>query len=493
MKTPEGSIYIHALKSSYKPILNAGAAKQKALQEYRRSTSRFKRKAAQNLGVDADVALGIITGMQDLMQATISDGDVLQGKVENPSGFQPLKTQSYMVHGDKTIDLTEKSFQAIASSITNADKRKWADYSEPILQNAALLQEYITEIETIIEDYSAFDTGTLAQIVAESGGTVPGALDRLISLPKSDDNKISLIHGPSGTQKTSLQALISGWETLLEYSSNGNGKAEAKEIMRKAPGWMKGIGGQGMEVMVAAAMQSAQFKVSDEMKSVCEALNATIVPSSASSSGEAAYDPNIRNYNLLNGTGATRKGDIDVSFKVGEGEGSFEMSFGMSLKQKKLKEGKSSTFDAHTGSYKNFLIRANSYGSVLEYDLTNSLVHMGATGNANYLAYKSLLAARGAVDALAGVQTREDMAYLLIFSNKVISMYDYLNSIGASKEDGGIGPLTLKINGDKEMSGIGRKSGYRRQDFLDPYQRSRAALGVMYSLTVTIKGKSPKI
>lgn len=493
IRDPSGGIYIHALKSSYAPIISPGEAKAQALIEYRRSTNRFKSKAAKNLGVDSETALNAITQMKDLMSFTMSNTDVLQGKTENPSAFKPLRTESKMTHGNKTLDLTDRSFQAIASSITNAKNRGWADYSEPILENANLLSEYIKSIEDVIEDYASLQVGSIAQLVLETGGNIPNAVDQIANLPQSGNGGINLLTGPDGTQKTSLKNLVEGWKELVEYASGAGSKADAKEIMRKAPGWMKGIGGQGMEVMAAAATQSAEFTLSDEMKKFCESVGAEIIPSTASSSGEAAYDPNIRNYHLLNGSGATRKGDVNVAFRVGQNEGSFEMSFGMSLKQKKLKEGKTSKFDAHTGNYKNFLIRANSYGSLLEYDLMNSLVHMGATGNPNYLAYKSLLAARGAVDALAGVQTREDMAYLLVFSNKVISMYDYLNSMTMDKSDGGIGPLALTIKGDKNLANINRKVGYRRQDNVDPYIRSRKTLQLMYSNTVTIKGQTPSL
>lgn len=491
MRTPEGNIYVHALKASYKPVISAADAKASAQVEYKRSIAKFKRKAADNMGVDADKALQVISEMEKLMSTTMSNDDVLQGKTENPSGFKPLRTEASMTHGNRTLDLTDKSFQAIASSITNAKNRGWADYAEPILENATLLSEYISSIEAVIEDYTDLEAGTLAKLVQESGGAIPGVLAQVISLPRSGNGGISLIHGPSGTQRTSLLNLIEGWNTLVNFAGTSGGRSDAKEIMRKVPGWMKGIGGQGMEVMAAAAMQSAEFTVSNEMKNICAALGAEIVPSTASSSGEAQYDPNIRHYNLLNGSGATRKGDVNVSFRVGETNGSFDMNMGMSLKQKKLKPAKTSKFDIHTGSYKNFLIRANSYASALEYDLTNSLVHGGATSNSNYLAYKALLAARGAVDALTGVQTREDMAYLLVFSNKVISMYDYLNSVSAGTKDGGIGPLSLTIGGDKALPGIGRKSGYRRQDNFDAYVRSRKVLDLMYSCTVTIKGQTP--
>lgn len=491
MKTPSGEIYAHALKTSYRPVISASEAKANALAEYKKSTQRFRKKAAENFGVNTDTALHAIAQMKDLMNATISNEDVLNGRTENPSGFKPLRTQSMMQHGNKTLDLTDKSFQAIASSITNAKNRGWADYSGPILENAQLLSEYIQSIQDVIEDYGNLESGTIASLIAQTGGEIPDAINALISLPRSSNGSISLIDGPKGTQRTSLLNLMEGWNTLVSYASNGNNKTDAKEIMRKVPGWMKGIGGQGMEVMAAAAVQSGEFVVSKEIKDICDSLGAEIVPSTSSNSSQVSFDPNIKNYNLLNGSGTVRKSDVFVTFKVGEDHGSFEMNFGMSLKQKKLQESKTTKLNFHTGNYKNFLIRAKSYGTLLEYDLTNSLIHMGATGNAGYLAYKSLLAARGAVDALTGVQTREDMAYLLVFSNKVVSMYDYLNSMSMAKDEGGVGPLSLTIGGDKALVGISRKAGYRRKDYIDPYARSREVLKLMYSCTVTVKGQTP--
>lgn len=484
-----GNVYVHALKTSYSPIIDAGEAKAKTIVEYRRAANKFKRKASMNLGVAPNQALHAIEQATELMSNLMLDESLLQGKTENPSGFKPLKSGISTEYKGKSIDISEKSFQAIASSITNAKNARSADYSDPILENVESLSEYLRAIEGVIEDYGNLDQGALAQLIQQSGGNVDGIAGKVLRLPQSKADKLSLIHGPSGTQKTSLLNLIRGWEEIVKFmGKTGSSKVDAKEVMRQVPGWMKGIGGQGMEVMVAAGMQSAQFKASKEMQDICKTLGGTIVPSSASSAGQAEFDPNIKHYGLLNSKTTTRKGDIGVSFEIGSESGSFTADLGMSLKQKKLKEGKSTLFDVHTGNYREFMIRTNNFRTVLEYDLTNSLVHGGATGNSHYLALKSLLAAQGALDALTGVQTREDMAYLLIFSNKVISMYDYLNNMGSGEKG-----LSLTIKGDKELAGIGRKAGYRRSDNIDAYERSRKVLNLLYSKQVNIKGSTPKL
>lgn len=485
-----GNVYVHALKSSYNPLITPAEAKQKTLVEYRRAANKFKRKAAKNFGVDPDRALDIVEQATVLMDNLILDPNLLQGKTENPSGFQPLKTGLGTDYKGKSIEISEKSFQAIASSITNAKNFRSADYSEPILQNVNSLAEYIDKIEEVIEDYGNLSQGALAELVQNSDGNLDGIAQRVLKLPVSQPDKLSLIHGPAGTQKTSINNLIKGWEELVKFKgrTKSSKKDEAKEVMRQVPGWMKGIGGQGMEVMVAAGMQSAQFTASKEMEELCKAIGGKIIPSQSSSSGNADFDPDIKHYDLLSSKNTTRKGDIALTFEIGRETGNFVVELGMSLKQKKLKPGKSTSFDVHTGNYREFLIRTNNFRTALEYDLTNSLVHKGATGNSHYLALKSLLAAQGALDALTGVQTREDMAYLLVFSNKVVSMHEYITSMSKDHSN-----LTLAIKGDKELSGITRKAGYRRQDFENAYDRSRKLLNLLYLKEVNIKGKTPKL
>lgn len=451
--------YIHGHVGSYRNYkMSVSEAMLQTTAAYRDAREYFKQKAGVNLGTKPETAMGIVSGISALLEKHIES---LPAK----SRVSPAK-----------IDATQgKSFFGVSREIGIAKKASQLDKMvDKYVDNIDSLGEYLKALSKVVEDFANIRVDELMKIYAEVGDSNEEfeqvLREKGANMPSIDGKALSFFEvGPSFTAtRNMLKSYVQLRKIHNKMEGGGkldsSGKNLAVESMRKIGGQLINIGGSGRELTLEASLNNVNFFYQEEMKDLMKKINARGSGIVSKGTGSVKLEPgDVSNYQLLTRKRTTSKADVDLVFDIGRDSTSIEVNFGISLKQKEI----TSKFGSRTvkvldgANLKDFLNRSKVLQTYLEYQLLNSMVYQGEN---NYQAIKMLAAVRGLLPALTGAMNRQDMAYILVFSNKVISMYDYLTEI----ERKGLNLSSVVFKGENTVSGLVRKKGYRVRDFQDP-------------------------
>lgn len=450
--------YIHRLKRSYNKYANladTNRMERQALQLYKEQANKLKETFRRN----------------EMPSATMKEGEKALEAIETL--LSSLMSQNFSsdvnVFKDDRYKIDGNSFW----SYSKEGKR------ETLFEDDCnKLSMFIQNLDSAL---TAFDGVTPAQRklieseVKNKAVRIPtkdafAALDRIYTDPKAD-TAIKKLIASNMILKRSVGLLKPEEAGMIPQIDND----EAREIIKGISGLLNSLKGGFFEIAVEELLNQA----GKEFMSSISSLDGVKI-TGAKAQGNATVTAKS-----ISKKKTTSKTDLLVNAKVGANQA--EMQFGLSLKTSTANNNNNNLQRAtkiHTGNLGMLIQRSNSLIEESTYHLFNSAVHLGSESGI-FKAAKMKATALLSLDAISGLGTRADTSYFIIYTDKVVSISKYLESISMGNEL----PFSMNISG--LGAGIAEAKKLRKGDTeIERYVRSRNALKIFLSLNATLTSSS---
>lgn len=390
---------------------------------YKKQAKNFQNIAAKNFGLSKKDTMKLLGSFEGLTSSIISNKSIQEAQ---SGAAKHLKEQS--VYKDLNV------YQVVRSEEKRANLAKDID----------AYVNFFNQIEKAVLEYRNVDEATLASIRSEA------------SLKDADLKSLGsaaegTIFQTSPKANTSMKKLLAAVERARQIGSGalenraGVGKYggdEKDELIRIMSGLVSSVTGSGFEVGMDAFVKNSSSYANEFIEKVAKDFGAEIVPEKSGLAGEGTTK--------IEGAGLTKNYAVnkgDVSYRLnfnGDGGLTVEVDLGLSLKD--VTVGSSTRVSLVSGqNFNDFLIRTNQLknndalytlmnGYVQRQDTSKegakkkSYTYGAASGKDSlFQRAKFQLAAYGALMIFGGALTRKDMAYFMVYRNKVISLYDLFN------------------------------------------------------------------
>lgn len=448
--------YVHRTWRGYKKyhsLANPEKMKSDAFEIYKEQSSRLKSTFAKNNKMQSEEGEKALKTIEQLLAGMVKDS-VFKSSVES----------NVFLKEEFRVD--EKSFWSYSQS---AEKR------ETLFENDEKnLMEFVTKMGEAIDSFDGLSKETKERIEKEArnqGTKIPSrdmanAMQEVYEDPKADKGIKKLV---------AANQLLRNYVGLLKpEEAEGVPKIDdkdAREIVRGLAGSLNGLKGGFFEIAVNSLLNNAGYEFLKDLER--QGIKIT--------GSEIQGDQKIRTKSL-GGKKVTSKTDLNITAQIGDSEA----SLGLSLKTSEAKKDKNGNLirktTIHTGNLGNLIQRANALLEESTYHLANAGIHKSYQDKA-YQAAKFKLAAIMAFDALAGLGTKKDTAYFILYQNKVVNMADYLQQIGEQKAS--TPPFGMTIHG---IGGYGTaaKKLKKGDPSVEKYNRSHEAMKLFLGLRTTL-------
>lgn len=527
-----GSVYVHYDPVNFKPRTNVAEIDKSIASAYRGAASKMKSVASKNMGTTEVEAVKIIDELKQVIEGKIGNGRTAS-KIEKGSGLA----------SKERAGLEKQSFSVWGNKARNA--------KDTMVFDAEQLSKYIKELEKLIEQVAKVPPDVMVKVAKEAEMAFGDAKEEAskegateIARKKVEDidngyfqftkgrksiwyDKELDVIAPdfnlipnSGKANTSLLRLITGYNQLKNIHAKGEVDSQAgtvNHIMSKLAGLINSVGTSGQEVAIAKSLTYATILASEEIKKFVEGRGYAKTAVRGTTAGETNVtftDQDLpKYYDEMSDLGKSivSKSDVNIVFrKKGKTGAELDFNFGLNIKDyKTTSAGTISPTFLGSGNYKDFLIRGEIYKTALEYDLINSIAQKFSKAELrkdakndrdydkktfithNYDAIKKLVAARTAFSSIGGLGNKKDTAYLVVFTNKVITTH----SLFSKMADGTTPRLNLTIaNEDKINPYVNSFVETPADVATDAYIRSRKILDIAYAdFKVKVSGTKMKL
>lgn len=453
--------YIHRTKRGYNKYAksaNPARMESQALKLYKEQSNRLKQTFQRNEMPDKDLeeASKALKTIEELLNGLTNQG------ASQMNSANVFKENSYKVNGNSFWNYSQ-----------SAEKRE-----ELFEKDSTNLLEYAKGLDSALEAFGGISRSQkelIEALVKSKGIRIPSgnafsALGSIYAENKSDKGIKTLV--AANLLLKNKVGLLKPEEAQGVPSIDDD---EAREIVKGLSGSLNGLKGGFFEVAVESLLNNA----GKEFMSFLD-KDPDIKITGAGMKG----DNSIRTKSL-GGKMVTSKTDVEVKGQIGNS--SAEFNFGISLKTSTLNSiTRKRVTTIHSGNLGNLLTRANSLIEESTYHLFNSAVHYGTT-DAIYRAAKMKSTAMLAFDAIAGLGTRKDTSYFIMYTDKVIGISDFLEDISSGSEI----PFNMNIAGVEGAANEAKKLR-KGNSQVEKYIRSRSALQYFLSLKATLKSSSSK-
>lgn len=515
-----GSVYVHYNSANFSPRTNVAEIDKTISATYSDAAKQMRVAASKNMGATEEEAIKIINEMKQVVEGKIGSGRAAS-KIEKGSGLASKERSG----------LGDASFSAMGARARAA--------KDELAFNADALSKYIAELEKLFDEVAKIPPETMISIAKKAEDSFKKASpDQVKSIDNGYfqftkgrksiwyDEQLNVIAPDfnlipsSGKANTSLLRLITGYQQLKSIQAKGESASKAGEvnhIVSKLGGLINSVGTSGQEVVIAKSLTSATILANEEIKKFIESRGYVKGAVKGSTAGETTVSfsdadmPKHAEEMSDFGKSFVSKSDVNITFRQrGKTGGELEFDLGLNIKDYKVnKAGTISPTFLGQGNYKDYLIRSEIYKTALEYDLINSIsqkfskakLKKDAKSNrdfdkktlntANYNAIKKLVAAKSAFSSIAGLGTKKDTAYLVVFTNKVITTHELFDRM-AQKESP---QLSLTIANEDSINPYVNSFVETPGDVgTDAYIRSRKILDIAYAnFKVKVSGKGMKL
>lgn len=454
--------YVHRLWSSYKSnytSANVDGMNASALKIYKEQSQRLKAAFAKNNKME----------LKQADEALKSIEQTLKAMVENPDFIEQTNTNIFLQEGYR---VDGNSFYSYSAS---AQKRE-----ELFSKDVDKLEEFVTKLGESLDAFEGISKTNRDYIESQT-------IEQQVRIPNKDmANAMKTIYDDGKADK-GIKKLVAANLLLQRYAgtlpaekAEGVPKvtdAEAKEIVRGLAGSMNGLKGGFFEIAVNKLLSNAGANFIDDIQKI-HGLEIT---------GSRMQGDKAIKSKSLNGGSTTSKTDLRVNAVV---SGS-TAELGLSLKTSDLKGDKKGkmnrTTTVHTGNLGKLIMRANALMEESTYHLVNTATHKTYRDRV-YKASKAKMAAMLAFDALAGLGSKKDTSYFIMYQNKIVSIVDFLDQLG-EPGPGGEPSLNLTIQGVGDFSARAKKLK-KGENEVQRYIRSKEAMGIFLGLRAVLTTSS---
>lgn len=453
--------YVHRLKSSYAPNYkktNPEILEQQALQLYRKQSASLREKFRANELPDSTAKEG---------QQSLETIDLVLQAFQQSSDY--LEMSDVNIFKDKEYEIDGKSFW----SYSTGKKEREALFTK----SKENLIELAKKLSASIEAFNGISEFQRKAIIDQ-------VIKTKMKVPKSESfNALNEIYSDAKADK-GIKRLVAAEVLLLKYTGQLDTKyatqipnisdKDASAVIRGLAGSLNNLKGGYFEIAVNELLNKAGTNFRKEIEKI--GLKIT--------GGSHQGDENVTS-EALGGRSTTSKTDLVINLQSKKTAAT--MNVGLSLKTStrdlSRKKPKRET-SLHTGNLQSLMIRAQALVDDSAYHLVNSGLHHGST-SAIFRAAKMKTTAMLALDAVAGLGTKEDTAYFIMYTDKIVNISDYLDEIGRGDEL----PFNMSIPGVKGLFNQAAKMP-KAYDITERYIRSKAAFDLITDTTVTLTSSS---
>lgn len=455
--------------------------------EYGRQAKKFKQTAAKNLGMSEEKAGDLLLQFEALADAQRSSDRIQKAQKDVASKLkQGVKTTS----GLNVYQLS-----------SNQEARK------TLLKNSEELDKFLTEMEKAARQYTRIPSSLIQSIEEEAKITSPTSSKwkgkfkegEIFKSSKKAENSMKKLLGAIARLKQIRAGEASSIGTVTV--SSGAKMSEEEALLRLLSGLVTNVTGSGFEVGFNAAMKLGRNYPDKFLKEIANLSKGRIVYSKSGAAGEGKADIENAAEMDLTKDYAVNKGDVNYDLRVKENGVYVDINIGLSLKDIEAGKDKPVSIMGGANLY-DFLARSqqlqhnndlyimmNGFINRKKREGTKNVYDYGAAGTGHHLSAYSIarrmIAAKGALIAFAGAGTRQDMAYFIVYRNKVIGLEELFLNIqsGTAKEP------NLTIETPDNASSI--VAGYQGLDTVKRYAQAKNAIyNILRTSTVNITQKS---
>lgn len=457
--------------------------KQAIQSEYKKQRTHFRSAAAKNLGMPSVKANSLLKQFKKLAEGQLASKEIQKAQTEVAAKLkQGVKTSGgknvYQIsaHQDTRSALAKTNFTGLEEDISELDK---------FLQDLkAAALEYTNVPATLLASIEAQAEETSPTSSAWKGKFKEGEI--FTSSPKAENSMKKLLGAISRLQKIRAGGVSSVGN--ITTSSNKT-MSEEEGLLRLLSGLVTNVTGSGFEVGFDTAMKMAETYPDEVMKEIAKKFPGRIEFSKSGAAGEG--NSPIQNAEELKLTKnyAVNKGDVNYKLITTENGVEAEINLGLSLKDIEAGQDKPVSILGGANLY-DFLARSSQLNKNFSlYVMLNGMTHRtqntktkkgedakrttytyGAAGGAQgaWLRARQMIAARGAFIAFSGAGTRQDMAYFIVYRNKVIALDQLFMDIAEGKV--GLPVLTIDMTDPSPYV-----AGYTGLPTVQRYQKAKEA------------------
>ena len=450
---PYRQVYVHRLWKSYKPrYQNANISKMNSdtYKIYKEQSNRLKNTFARHNNIDMKEAADSLKTIEEVLNGITINSNALTSE-------NIFKEEQYKIDG--------KSFYSYSSSAKQREKLFKDDLTK--------IQEFVTKLDSAISAYEGISETNRKYVESEvikQGVSIPTkemaeAMNNIYSDGKADKGLKKIV--ASNLLLKKYAGLLPAEKSALLPNISDN---DANEIVRGLSGSLNGLSGGFFEIAVNSLLNNAGKEFFDSIKGE----GVEII------SSELSGERHIRTKSL-GGKKVTSKSDLKVTANIN----GLTAELGLSLKTanpKSAKDTKKKATIVHSGNLGHLIQRANAFMEESTYHLVNSAAHKSYQ-SAVYKAAKAKLAAILAFDALAGLGSKSDTAYFIVYQTKIVNIADYLNQL--SRPTGNTPPLNITIHDTGGFKAQAKKLK-KGNSQVERYVRSKEAMNIFLGLKATL-------
>ena len=371
---------------------------------------------------------------------------------------------------------------------------------DKVFSDVKLLEQVVTTFGDAVDGFEACakEREAIEAMMDENPPVIPtkewaGSLKQIYEDGKTDKGVKKLIAAKRSLQDYLKQVKNGDTENLRVTEE------DAREILRGIKGSINNVAGGYFEIAVKNMFKN---NVNRFLGDIVESGKGGITITETDMQGDDTIE-----HPLVSSRKFTSKTDVWVEGVFGDGP---HFKVGFSLKTTDMsQQGKNgqwrSTSALSGANFRDALERVGLLNDESIYYMSNSLVHAGASKNSEtgemsyskqpssnkvYKAFKERMAAQFAFDALAGIGTREDTAYFIMYQSKLVNIADFLEELSKRPKDRiGTEHINMTLAGAGAFAEAARKKLHGQNNVVR-WERSHQAMKLFLGLKIQLTART---